>query len=111
MSHNSNNDELIKNALRQGDGLVENVFNSIKSQHELNTCNDGKRSSDVVLSAVEKCERLQKQLDIAVKCLKTAVDLACPYFPVKTAKADSFHQLKNIQKKCGIALQQIEELK
>lgn len=65
MSHNPNNDELIKNILRQGDGLVENVFNSIKSQHELNTCNDGKRSSDVLVATLEKCERLQKQLDIA----------------------------------------------
>jgi hypothetical protein len=42
----------------------------IKSQDDLNPCNDGKRSSDVVLSAVEKCERLQKQLEIAVKCLE-----------------------------------------
>lgn len=60
----------------------------IKSQHELN---EGKRKSDVLLKAIdemeilktenkwyseqlheasEKCERLQKQLDIAVKCLK-----------------------------------------
>lgn len=39
--------------------------NTVKSQDDLSTTNDGKRSSDVVLSAVEKCERLQKQLDIA----------------------------------------------
>lgn len=42
----------------------------IDSQDKLNPCNDGKRSSDVVLSAVEKCERLQKQLGIAVKALR-----------------------------------------
>lgn len=37
----------------------------IKSQDELNKCNDGKRSSEVLLSSIEKCERLQKQLDKA----------------------------------------------
>ena len=42
----------------------------IKSQDELNTCNDGHRSSDVLLKAVEKCERLQKQLDMAIECLE-----------------------------------------
>ena len=42
--------------------------NTVKSQHELT--NEGGRKSDVVLSAVEKCERLQKQLDIAVKALR-----------------------------------------
>lgn len=41
--------------------------NTVKSQHELN---DGKRSSDVLLATIAKCERLQKQLDIAVKALK-----------------------------------------
>lgn len=45
--------------------------NTIKSQDEVN---QGGRKSDVVLSAVEKCERLQKQLDIAVKCLKQYAD-------------------------------------
>ena len=44
--------------------------NTVKSQDDLPTTNDGKRSSDVVLSAVEKCERLQKQFDIAEMALK-----------------------------------------
>jgi len=47
--------------------------NTVKSQDDLPTTNDGKRSSDVVLSAVEKCERLQKQLDIAVKAIKAVL--------------------------------------
>ena len=47
----------------------------IKSQDDLNPCNSGKRSSDVVISAVEKCERLQKQLDIAIKCLKKYAEI------------------------------------
>ena len=37
----------------------------IKSQDDLNTCNDGHRSSSVLLETIEKCERLQKQLDKA----------------------------------------------
>lgn len=40
--------------------------NTIKSQDELNHCNEGKRKSDVLLEAISKAERLQKQLDIAV---------------------------------------------
>jgi hypothetical protein len=35
----------------------------IKSQDELNTCNDGKRSSDVLLATIEKCERLEQDLN------------------------------------------------
>jgi hypothetical protein len=42
----------------------------IKSQDDLNPCNDGKRSSEVLLKTIEKCEKLQKQLDLAVKCLE-----------------------------------------
>ena len=42
----------------------------IKSQDDLNPCNDGHRSSDVLVATIEKCERLQKQLDVAVKCLR-----------------------------------------
>lgn len=89
--------------------------NTVKSQDD--TTEDELGRTMTLLRAIEQLEKtecelekVEKQLDIAVKCLKTAVDLACPYFKVKTAKADSFHQLKNIQKKCGIALQQIEEL-
>ena len=61
MNHNSNtiksqDDELVKRALQSCD---------IKSQSDLNPCNDGKRSSDVLIETINKCERLQKQLDIA----------------------------------------------
>ncbi len=41
----------------------------IKSQNDLNPCNDGKRSSDVLIETINKCERLQKQLDIAKEYL------------------------------------------
>ena len=42
----------------------------IKSQDNLNTCNDGHRSSDVLVATIEKCERLQKQLKIAIEGLE-----------------------------------------
>lgn len=66
--------------------------NTVKSQDNLSTTNDGKRSSDVVISAVEKCELLQKQLDIAVKCLKN----------YKSGTTDKWF--------AEVALEQIEEL-
>lgn len=50
---------------------------TIKSQDDLNTCNDGHRSSEVLLATIEKCERLQKQLDIAVKILKVISTHTC----------------------------------
>lgn len=37
----------------------------IKSQDELNTCNDGKRKSDVLIATIEKCEKLEEKLKIA----------------------------------------------
>lgn len=43
--------------------------NEVKSQDDVTSVQD-KRSVDVLVHAVEKCERLQKQLDIAVKCLR-----------------------------------------
>jgi hypothetical protein len=50
----------------------------IKSQDDLNTCNDGKRSSDVLVATIEKCERLQKQLDIAVEALDSLRGICSP---------------------------------
>lgn len=44
--------------------------NTVKSQSDLNPCNDGKRSSDVLLSTIEELERTKKQLDIAVTGLQ-----------------------------------------
>ena len=45
-------------------------FGCVKSQDELNLCNEGKRKSDVLLEAISKAEKLQKQLDIALKGLQ-----------------------------------------
>lgn len=37
----------------------------IKSQDELNPCNDGHRSSEVLVATIEKLEQTQKKLDKA----------------------------------------------
>lgn len=39
----------------------------IKSQHELS---EQGRQSDVLISAIERCEMLEKKLDIAIKALE-----------------------------------------
>lgn len=44
----------------------------IKSQDDLNTCNDGHRSSEVLLATIEKLEQTQKKLDIAIKSINSA---------------------------------------
>lgn len=48
---------------------MSNNPNDVKSQDDVTSTQD-KRSVDVLVHAVEKCERLQKQLDIAVECLE-----------------------------------------
>jgi hypothetical protein len=82
--------------------------NTIKSQSDLNPCNDGKRSSDVLVATLEKCERLQKQLDIAVKCLEiyaleNLVAVSKDGSFKMEFKSGSYNRAKQ-------ALQQIEEL-
>ena len=46
----------------------------IKSQRELS---EQGRQSDVLISTIEKCERLEKQLEIAKKCLKEYAVFKC----------------------------------
>ena len=41
--------------------------NTVKSQDDIN---EGGRKSDVLVATLEKCERLQKQLEIAIKALE-----------------------------------------
>lgn len=65
-------DDLIKKAFEnQNDDLIKNALNSgyIKSQDDLNPCNDGKRSSDVLLSTIKELEKTKKQLVIAKEAL------------------------------------------
>jgi len=66
--------------------------------------------TDTLIQALEKCERLEKQLKIAVEALEKGINGACPYYPEKTARTDMFSALKSIQKNLGIALQQIKDL-
>lgn len=42
----------------------------IKSQDDLNTCNDGKRKSDVLIATIEKCEKLEEKLKIATNTIE-----------------------------------------
>lgn len=37
-------------------------FSSVGDMSKLNDCNDGKRGSDVLLSAVDKCKELEEKL-------------------------------------------------
>ena len=46
----------------------------IKSQDELNTCNDGKRGSEVLLATIEKCEALEKENEKLRSLLKECKD-------------------------------------
>lgn len=66
--------------------------------------------TDTLIQSLEKIERLEKQLKIAVEALEKGINGACPYYPEKTARTDMFYALKSIQKNLGIALQQIKEL-
>lgn len=47
---------------------------TIKSQDDLSTTNDGRRSSDVLLSTIEELEKVKKQLDIAKSYLNERAD-------------------------------------
>lgn len=47
---------------------IEECIAKIGSQDELTGA--GGRQSDVLIQAIEKCEKLEKQLKIAVDCLK-----------------------------------------
>lgn len=44
--------------------------NTVKSQDDLPATNDGKRSTNVLLSTIEELERTKKQLEIADKALE-----------------------------------------
>lgn len=52
--------------------------NTVKSQDDLSTTNDGKRSSEVLLTTLEELEKTKKQLEIAKKSIQSALQyLAC----------------------------------
>jgi hypothetical protein len=73
--------------------------NTVKSQDDLSTTNDGKRSSDVLLSTIEELERTKKQLEIAVWALYLLLS------GIKTIKIGKSEELIETY-----ALNKIEEL-
>ena len=66
--------------------------NDIRSQTELNNCNDGKRSSDVLIATIEELEKTKKQLDRAIWWLNEIVTNH-RFTPISTAEK----ALKEIQ--------------
>ena len=71
--------------------------NTVKSQDYIN---EGGRKSDVLVATLEKCERLQKQLDISVKALRGVSVWA------NTGNGGE----QAVKKLCNEALKKIEEL-
>lgn len=53
----------------------------IKSQDDLNPCNDGKRSSDVLVSALEKCNQLELKIIALEGELKEVCDVLIKVSP------------------------------
>jgi len=64
-------------SINKEDELIKRALNSceIKSQHEFNKCNDEPSGrTDMLIQALEKIERLEKQLKIAVETLKNVIE-------------------------------------
>lgn len=55
--------------------------NTVKSQDDLPTTNDGKRSSDVLVSALEKCNQLELKIIALESELKTVCDVLIKVSP------------------------------
>lgn len=67
----------------------------IKSQDDLN---EGKRSSEVLIATIEKCEILQKQLDIAVNALNLFANSNRLDFAYIQYSQDTLKQIKELKK-------------
>ena len=74
----------------------------IKSQHELTKPQE--RQSDVLIKAIEKCEKLEKQLKIAVDVLEVISTHTCFW------DEDTKEQVSIVYAWSSKALEQIEEL-
>jgi len=55
--------------------------NTVKSQDDLPTTNDGKRSSDVLVSALEKCNQLELKIIALESELKEVCDVLIKVSP------------------------------
>ena len=69
----------------------------IKSQDDLNTCNDGKRSSDVLVATIEKCEQLEKKNKQLKAELMIARDILQCF--LRFAEKYNFKNIKPIEEK------------
>lgn len=65
----------------------------IKSQDELNTCNDGHRSSSVLLETIEKCESLE-QIIKEYKQILHCIDVE--RLPARSRKSEYEHSMQSI---------------
>lgn len=91
--------------------------NEIKSQDDV-TVNQGGRSSDVLLATIEKCEKLELKLNIAVNALKNTLVLAKngKSFSDLLKSPENFvlnnigRVLANIENDCALALQEVNKL-
>lgn len=82
--------------------------NTVKSQHELT--NEGGRKSDVLVATLEKCERLQKQLAIAVKALEdVATFMTCDEVEIQEIQPE-FCADQAALDRVNEAMQKIKEL-
>lgn len=82
----------------------------IKSQDELNTCNDGKRKSDVLIATIEKLEKTEEKLKIAKEKLET-IKTTATFGKLKGINADTPDnmRLKAIVTLADDALEKIKE--
>lgn len=69
----------------------------IKSQDELNPCNDGERSVDVLIHTIEKCEKLEKKNKQLKAELMIARDILQCF--VEFAKKYNFKNIKPVEEK------------
>jgi hypothetical protein len=69
----------------------------IKSQDDLNPCNDGKRSSDVLVATIEKCEKLEKKCKQLKAELMIARDILQCF--VQFAEKYNFKNIKPVEEK------------
>jgi hypothetical protein len=65
----------------------------IKSQDELNPCNDGHRSSDVLVATIEKCESLE-QIIQEYKQILHCIDTE--RLPARCRKSEYEHSMQSI---------------
>lgn len=78
----------------------------IKSQDELNTCNDGKRKSDVLIATIEKLEKTEEKLNTIIKDIKWIEEQADTSYQYDY---DAEVILKNIVSTCQETLKKIND--